>query len=101
MMQRVRLNVDSSIPKEYENAANPITIQLKDGRTLNDRVDTPHGDWDDRLTQEEILAKYQDNAKRVLTPDNCLRSAELVLGLERLDTITELAQIYTLTETPN
>lgn len=101
MMQRVRLNVDSSIPKEYENAANPITIQLKDGRTLNDRVDIPHGDWDDRLTQEEILAKYQDNAKRVLTPDNCLRSAELVLGLERLDTITELAQIYTLTETPN
>ena len=95
MMKRVRLEVDPSVPQEYHLASNPVTMSLKDGRLLNSRVDVPHGDWGDPMSLDELLAKYRDNALRVLSPRNCQRTVDLMLGLEKLEDIGELAEIYT------
>ena len=97
MMERVRLQEDPSIPLEYQDASNPVTLHLKDGGTLYETVDVPHGDWDDLLSQEELLGKYRDNANRVLSPDDVQRTIDLVLGLEGLREIGELARVYTQT----
>ena len=94
MMRRVRLEEDTSIPKEYENASNPVTLRLNDGRVLSERVDVPHGDWDDLLSLEELVAKYRDNALRVLSSSDSQRTTELVLGLEKVEDIKELAGLY-------
>ncbi len=94
MMERVRLVVDPSMPKEYENVSNPVTLKLKDGRTLTEQVDVPHGDWDDLLSLEEMLTKYRDNALRVLSSDDCQKTIDLLLRLEEMDGIGELAGLY-------
>ena len=94
MMERVRLQEDPSIPREYQDASNPVTLRLKDGRTLYETVDVPHGDWDDLLSQEELLSKYRDNANRALAPEDVQRTIDLTLGLEDLREIGELAQVY-------
>ena len=94
MMRRVRLEEDTSIPREYENASNPVTLRLNDGRVLSERVDVPHGDWDDLLSLEELVAKYRDNALRVLSSSDSQRTTELVLGLEKVEDIKELAGLY-------
>ena len=94
MMERVTLQVDPSIPSEYKDASNPVTLRLKDGRTLYERVDVPHGDWDDLLSLEELLGKYRDNALRVLSREDCERTIELMLALETQSGIDELAALY-------
>ena len=94
MMERVRLIVDPSIPKEYGEASNPVTLRLKDGRVFNERIDVPHGDWDDPLSLDELVDKYRDNALRVLSPDDCQRIIDLMLRLEDIDGISELAELY-------
>ena len=95
MMQRVRLEVDPDMPVEYAKVFNPVMVRLKDGRVLRGRVDVPHGDWDDPLSLEELVAKYRDNALRVLFPDACQRTIDLVLRLDELDHIGELVELYT------
>ena len=95
MMRRVRLEVDSSMPKQYEKISNQVTLRLKNGQVLTKTVDVPHGDWDDPLSLDELVAKYRDNAQRLLSTDKCKRTIELVLGLEMLDDVRELADLYT------
>ncbi len=94
MMQRVRLKVDPTIPGDYEGAINPISIRLKDGRVFDGREDVPHGEWSDPLTDDELEAKYRDNALRVLAPSDCNRSVELLWGLDSLSDVRELAELY-------
>ena len=94
MMERVTLQVDQSIPSEYKDASNPLTLHLKDGRTLYERVDVPHGDWDDLLSLEELLGKYRENALRVQSGEDCERTIELMLSLETLSSVDELAALY-------
>ncbi|MBI4233643.1 MAG: MmgE/PrpD family protein [Chloroflexi bacterium] len=97
MMKRVKLQVDRSIPAEYARSSNPVTIRLQDGRELHNRVDVPHGDWDDPLSQDELLAKYRDNVLRVLPATACERTIELMLNLDKLDSIRELSEVVTRT----
>lgn len=95
VMQRVKLLVDHSIPSQYRDAYNPVTVRLKDGRELTERVDVVHGEWGDQLSLDEVIDKYRDNAMRVLSPNECDRSIELVLNLEKLDSIAELTDLAT------
>ena len=90
MMKRVKLVVDPSIPSQYNDAYNPVTILLRDGRRLTKRVDVARGEWGDPLTLDEIVRKFEANALRLLPREACDRIVELVLSLETSHSLEEV-----------
>ncbi len=93
LMARVVMQVDSSMSSEYRHVQNPLTLRLKDGREFTGQVDVPHGDWDDPLGEQEVLAKFRDNAQRHLSDEECERTAQLMLDLEETDNNREIMGI--------
>ena len=68
---------------------------LKSDKSFKLRVDQPRGSRDIPLNMDELLAKYRDCAKLVLSPGETERTIDLMLNLEKLDNIIELAGIIT------
>jgi hypothetical protein len=64
---------------------------MTDGRSYSARVDIPRGDPALPLTDDELLSKYRDCARKYLRPDDIEHSVGLVLGLERVADIGEVA----------
>jgi 2-methylcitrate dehydratase PrpD len=95
MLKRVRLEVDPSIPSDYKDMYNPVTLRLRDGRVLTNRVDIPHGDWDDPLSLDEVVAKYEVNARLVLPEGECREVLRLMLDMDRLESVRGLMDIVT------
>ena len=95
VMEQVKLVVDPSIPSQYRDVYNPVTVRLKDGRELTERVDVVHGEWDDPLSLDEVVHKYRDNGLRMLSESECDRTIDLVLNLEKLDSVSELMAFAT------
>lgn len=92
-LKKVTLVERAEISHDYASSYLPVTVRLKDGRTLTKRVDVPKGNWEAPLPQEEILAKYRANAGRVLSRKQVERSIQLIESLEKLDSIEELCAI--------
>ncbi len=90
MMKRVQLRVDPSIPADYVHTSNPVTIHLRDGRKLLHRIDIPHGDWDDPLSESEVRAKFEDVTRDILGPKQRNKIIDEVAGLEDVKDITTL-----------
>lgn len=60
-----------------------VTIRLKGGRSHSLRVDAPRGHPDNRMTDDEIRAKFLECARPVMTAAQVDRIVEGCLGLER------------------
>jgi 2-methylcitrate dehydratase PrpD len=73
-----------------------ITVRLKDGTELTERVDNAKGRWDNPLTQEELYDKYRIYAGLYLSKNTVERSLELLDQLENLKDISELMAELTL-----
>jgi 2-methylcitrate dehydratase PrpD len=67
-----------------------ITVKLKDGTRLTERVDNAKGRWDNPFTQGELYAKYRMCAGTHLKSNKVQRSLELLEQLECLDNVSEL-----------
>lgn len=87
---KVRLHVDTAIPREYARTYNPVTLVLHDGRRLTHRVDSPYGNWDRPLDRDRLLAKYRDNAGCALAAGDVERSIDMLESLENLDHVRDL-----------
>jgi 2-methylcitrate dehydratase PrpD len=70
-----------------------LTIKLKDGREFTGKGEQPKGSGDFPLERQDLLDKYEDCAKRVLSPSNVERTVELIENLEKLANITELMDL--------
>jgi 2-methylcitrate dehydratase PrpD len=77
-------------PAKVEVAARGKTftgeIRFRLGDTFTDGV------W----TQQQAIEKYQHNAERILIKDKIEKSTEYILGLEKLDKISQLMEQITL-----
>ncbi|MFC1815215.1 MmgE/PrpD family protein [Thermodesulfobacteriota bacterium] len=74
---------------------NPVTIRTRDGHCYTARVDTLRGDPTLPLTEEELLVKYIDCARTVLSPEEIQQSSELVLHLEEVPDLRGVMDILT------
>ncbi len=81
----------ADVGPDTEFVGNPVTIRMTDGRSYSARVDIPRGDPALPLTDDELLSKYRDCARKYLRPDDIEHSVGLVLGLERVADIGEVA----------
>lgn len=90
MMARVKAK-EYPLPEDFPATRNhPVTITMKDGRTLSKKVDKPRGFPDVPVRREELLGKYRDCASAVLPAK---KVEESVKQLEALADVTDLASL--------
>ena len=72
-----------------------VTIKLKNGQERSVKWEAWRGYHETPMTTDELIAKFKDATSDVLSPAQADRSIELVLNLENLKDISELAEIIT------
>ena len=72
-----------------------IRIRLKDGAVLTQSTGAALGDRENPMSFDDIVAKYRDCTRGVLSGAKAERVLDLVQNLENLPDLTELASILT------
>lgn len=88
-----KINMHAYSDAEFETRADKVTIKLKNGKKYSQGVQQARGHHDVPLPRDELLAKYQECAKKVLNREDIQRSIELLESLEELEDIRELMDI--------
>ncbi|CAL8480412.1 MmgE/PrpD family protein [Caballeronia sp. S22] len=70
---------DSTYPRHYTGE---VIVHTRDGRTLTHRESINRGSSDRPLTNDDIVAKFFDNAQRNVSRDAAERICEAVLSLD-------------------
>jgi 2-methylcitrate dehydratase PrpD len=96
---RIQPYVDDDL-SEWSRVVTPakLTVQFRDGQTVEARVDYPKGHPRNPMTKAEFAAKTKDCAAfaaRPLPPDTSDRLISTVGELERLAEISELVDAVT------
>jgi 2-methylcitrate dehydratase PrpD len=79
---RVRYTVDpaSPFPRTFPGW---VKVRLADGRMLEAREESQRGGPDRPIASDEVIAKFRDNASRLLPPPRVADLESAVLGMER------------------
>ena len=68
-------------------------LRIKDGRTLSERVDSAKGSEKRPMATDEVIRKYKILAGKVLRPKNVAELHDMVLNLEKVSDVRELAKL--------
>jgi 2-methylcitrate dehydratase PrpD len=79
---RYELDPDSAFPRTYDGE---VEVRTRDGRVLRHREPFNRGSADRPLTQDEIEAKFFDNAAHAVSADKARQIRDHLLGLDDLD----------------
>ncbi|WP_375459454.1 MmgE/PrpD family protein [uncultured Enterovirga sp.] len=92
LAQRVIHAVDphTTFPKHYSGA---VLVTMRDGTRFEARETVERGSPERALTEEDILAKFNGNATRVLLHEQVERLRDAILGIERMDDVRQLAPL--------
>jgi 2-methylcitrate dehydratase PrpD len=98
--KRVRVIVHPEWPGGYFAFDSPVTIRLKDGRTLSKLCVNARGDPTQRLTEDEVMQKYFDcvDFAGMLSRKSAEKAAEMLLRLDTLDELGPLMDIFAFPE---
>ena len=91
LLPKIEAVVDDRVRDETEFAA-IVEVELLDGSRLEERVDVAKGKVLRPLSHDELVAKFEDCAGRVLSHAKLVATVELLEGLEELDTVVRLAE---------
>ncbi len=83
-----RADPDADFPRYYSGE---VVVELNDGRRLSHREAINRGGESRPISNEEIIAKYRENATGVLTADELDRVQALLLNIEGHDARSVLA----------
>jgi 2-methylcitrate dehydratase PrpD len=100
LAKRVQPYVDVEIDREWSRFVTParVTIQFRDGETIETRVDYPKGHPNNMMTEAEFAAKTADCASLVARPlpvDSAARLTSMVDKLESVPDISALVRVMT------
>jgi 2-methylcitrate dehydratase PrpD len=100
LASRVRPYVDEEIDRKWSRFVTParVTVQFRDGESIEVRVDHPKGHPKNMMTREEFAAKAFDCASYAaapLAPDAAHRLTAAVDGLEARPDIAGLVRVLT------
>ena len=68
-------------------------LRIKDGRTMTERVDTMKGSEKRPMAADEAIQKYTILAGKVLRPRGVTELHDMVLNLEKVSDVRELAKL--------
>jgi 2-methylcitrate dehydratase PrpD len=92
--RRVRYYVDPSFPGpgRFKGA---VQITLTDGRVIEETQEYNRGSVENPMTLEELRAKFDENARGVLSADARSRLADAIARVETLADVTTLVDLAT------
>lgn len=93
LLPKVKLEIDDSIPSDFDQMHTIVNVRLKDGRQLSKRVDKLSGWVGFPLTREQRLKKFFLCTRRVVPDHAANRILELVEQLETLADVTEIMDL--------
>jgi aconitate decarboxylase len=96
LLPRVTLEMDRTIPADFDAMHTVVTVTLRDGRELSQRVDKLTGWIGSPLTRDQRLEKFHLCARRVLAQHAADRVVELV---EQLETLSDVRDLMALVRT--
>jgi hypothetical protein len=76
--RRVRVEVDRSLPEQ--GSPSIVEVRLRDVRMLSETVDSPRGSLARPATQNDLVGKFRDLARRVLPRNQVSELETLVMG---------------------
>ena len=98
LVQRVKVERDRELSTHYPGrVGNIVSIRLRDGRVLSDRVDDPPGHARAPLSDREVEEKFRTMAEPRLGSE---RATELLRKVWSLDTMESVRDLLPLTELP-
>jgi 2-methylcitrate dehydratase PrpD len=93
LLARTTLHFDDAIPKDFDRMHCVVTVTMRDGRVLEQKIERLTGWVGHPLTAEQRMKKFDACARRVLAADQAARVVELVNGLERADDVRAIMDI--------
>jgi 2-methylcitrate dehydratase PrpD len=84
LAQKVGYQIDPNSPYP-DYFSGEVIVKTVDGRELRNREAKNRGAGDRPLSSQDIVTKYQDNARLVASPERVERVQAAVLGLETFD----------------
>ncbi len=67
-----------------------VEITLKDNRRVSGRIESPKGDPENPLTEDELLTKFSNLARDVVGGEKMRKIQETVFALEKLEAVAQL-----------
>lgn len=93
LLPRMDLQIDPSIPGDFDETWAVVTVTLKDGRSVQKKVDTLTGWCGHPLPREERLKKFHSCVRRRLSSAAADELLELV---ERVETLGDVDRMMTI-----
>jgi 2-methylcitrate dehydratase PrpD len=92
LVDKVHYAVDpkTTFPQHYAGA---VIVRMKDGRVFEAREDVDRGSPKRPLTEADVLAKFRQSAARSVVAPNAERIADIVMNIEILKDMHELATL--------
>jgi 2-methylcitrate dehydratase PrpD len=87
-LSKVQVIVDESIPEPGPYC--PVSVELKDGSRFSYTAKIAKGHPENPMTEAEVLNKFRNNAKQVLSPQKFEAVITKIRNLEALENIKEL-----------
>src|SRR5258705_950498 len=92
LADRVRFSVDAA-SRYPETFPGWVKIRLKDGGVMEAREESQRGGPERPIGADEVIAKFRDNAARVLTPDRVCALERALLDLDHADDVTAISAL--------
>ena len=93
--KKIIVTVHPELPSGRSHLSIPVTIKLKDGRELTNKVEKVKGAIDLPLSREEQIERYRGFASPFLSGAQLDQSVKLILNMDELKDIIELIDIVT------
>jgi 2-methylcitrate dehydratase PrpD len=87
---KVRMLLGPELKPTKSGRPSVVSVRLRDGRTLVQRVDAPKGGEVTPMTPEELRAKFDECAARVLSPAAAESVVGAIAGLDRAGDVRAL-----------
>ncbi|MEI8036033.1 MAG: MmgE/PrpD family protein [Betaproteobacteria bacterium] len=93
LLAKTKLEVDDTIPTDFDQMHCEVSLTLSDGRTITQRVKKLTGWVGLPLTREERMKKFHTCARRVLSQSEADTIITFIEDLEHHNDITELMRL--------
>jgi 2-methylcitrate dehydratase PrpD len=92
---RVKPYVDEEIDRDWSRFVTParVTVQFRDGQTMETRVDYPKGHPKNPMTRAEFASKTADCATFAARPLPADTAARLIATVGKLETLPDIAEL--------
>ncbi len=95
VLSKVEFQYPDEFIKDSMTLAQGVVVKLRSGVEYSHNVDTPKGEPQNPMTDEELTAKFIDCARLSLSQTEIEKVLEMLTNLESLDNISRLMEIIT------